>query len=368
MNNYCPDLFNTIFIQKVNESESEIGHCCVSKLSDPVSTIDFQSDFLATNRQHFLSTGNLPPACVYCTTAESKGQISRRTKRSRPYVENNKYPTEVVLEHLDYNCDNICNLKCIMCSGYYSSAWREDEVALGFRIDYRTKPTKHNTMIYDADVSKLKSIYFNGGEPLMTRDHINVLNHALSNSQEPQHIRISYSSNGTFPMTDEMADLWKQFEAVYINFSIDATEKEFEYIRFPAIWADVEKNIDTFRLPNLVTKITATVGVHNILYFDKLYHWAAKRNIEIYVQDTNGRSQLAIQNFPRAGKDRLIAYLNKLPESGSKQSLLNLAHNINNDGHARWIEYLNKLDRMRGNNWRNSLSRLNEIMDVWSKG
>lgn len=356
MNNYCPDLFNTVFVQKVNENEVELGHCCVSKLSSPVSKINFSNDFLTKNRRQFLATGDLPDACAYCINAESKGAVSRRNNRLKPNREQNIYPTEVVLEHLDYNCDNICNLKCIMCSGYYSSAWREDEVKLGLRTDQRTKPTKHNTMIYGVDVSKLKSIYFNGGEPLMTRDHLNVLSHVVANGN-PSAITIHYSSNGTFPLTEEISSIWSKFKSVYINFSIDAVGSAFEYIRFPAVWADVENNINTFNLPNIILKVTATIGLHNILYFDELYQWATTRSIEIYLQDTNGRSGLAVQNFPTVGKDHLLSYLNELPESTNKQTLLNLANNIAGiDQH--WISYLDRLDQIRNNNWRTSLSRL----------
>ena len=360
MNNYCPDLFNTVFVQKVNENQVELGHCCVSTLSKPVQTINFNDDFLTANRNHFLSTGELPSACAYCTNAESKGAVSRRNNRMKPNTEQNTYPTQVVLEHLDYNCDNICNLKCIMCSGYYSSAWREDEVLLGLRANQRTKPTKHNTMIYGVDVSQLKSIYFNGGEPLMTRDHLNVLNHVIANGS-PSDTTIHYSSNGTFPLTAEIAGIWSQFKSVYINFSIDAVGTAFEYIRFPAVWSDVERNISSFNLPNIILKITTTIGLHNVLYFDQLYEWASNRNIEIYLQDTNGRSGLAIENFPPKGKTQLLQYLDSLPESNNKQTLINLARNISGNNQS-WISYLDQLDQIRNNSWRYSLEKL------WSIG
>lgn len=361
MNNYCPDLFNTIFIQKKTADSVEIGHCCVSSLSAPLKTIDFDNQFLTNNRQHFLTTGELPNSCKYCTTGESKGLISRRINRLKPNHEQNHYPTDIVLEHLDYNCDNICNLKCIICSGYYSSAWIEDEVAMNLRLpnQIKIKPTKHNPLIYSVDVSKLKSIYFNGGEPLMTRDHLNVLNHVIANGN-PSEVQINYSSNGTFPLSTEVANIWKQFKIIYVNFSIDATDDAFEYVRFPATWKEVNDNIETFKLPNVVIKVSTTIGLHNILYFNDLYKWASERNFEIYLQDTNGRSGLAVENFPSSKKEYLLNYLNELPNSINKQVLINLANGITglNDNPNYWIKYLNKLDRIRGNSWRTSLSRL----------
>jgi hypothetical protein len=357
MNNYCPDLFNTIFVQKVNETDLQVGHCCVSKLSTPANNIDFNNQFLTDNRQHFLDNNTLPDACAYCVNSESKGAGSRRINRLKPNREQNLYPLTAKLEHLDYNCDNICNLKCIICSGYYSSAWREDEVLLGLRTNQKTKPTKHNDAIYSVDVTNLKSIYFNGGEPLMTRDHLNVLNHVINNSN-PANITLHYSSNGTFPLTEEISAVWRQFKSVYVNFSIDAVGSTFEYIRFPAVWTDVDANIKTFNLPNIIIKITATIGVHNILYFDELYTWA--NGTEIYIQDTNGRSGLAVQNFPLLGKDYLLDYINNLPNSNNKQILLNLANNILGNN-TPWKAYLDRLDQIRGNNWHESLSRLYNV-------
>jgi hypothetical protein len=358
MNNYCPDLFNTIFIQKKTEDTVEIGHCCVSKLSIPEKSIEFDNVFLTNNRQHFLTTGELPPACQYCVNAEEKGLISRRINRRRPNDEQQQYPTDIVLEHLDYNCDNICNLKCIICSGYYSSAWIEDEIALGrrSRFDQKIKPTKHNTLLYSVDVSKLRSVYFNGGEPLMTRDHLNVMNYIVANG-DPANATLHYSSNGTFPLTDELTEVWAKFKTVYINFSIDATDVAFEYIRFPAKWDHVTNTIETFNLPNIIIRLTTAIGVHNILYFGELYSWATERKFDIYLQDVNGQSGLSVRNFPESGKEYLLSYLNKLPDSLNKTTLINLANTIAGNNLA-WQSYLDRLDQIRGNNWRTSLSRL----------
>jgi sulfatase maturation enzyme AslB (radical SAM superfamily) len=356
MNNYCPDLFNSVFVQKVNENQIELGHCCLSKRAKNVDTIDINNSFLDANRQYFLQNQTLPPACEFCTVTESTGQPSRRTYHIKPHVENNWWPTRVQLENLDYNCDNICNLKCIMCSSYYSSSWIEDELKLGFNIPTKIKHTKHNDLLSKLNVESVRSVYFNGGEPLMTRDHVNVLSHII-NHGDPSMVSVSYSSNGTFAITAELKELWRQFKNVTFIFSIDAVANVFEYVRYPADWDTVDNNIKEFKAAGINVTIFSTIGVHNILYVDQLCQWATENGYPIKVQDTNGRSNLSINNFPPHLLDHLKSYLNTLPNSDIKTSLTAQANQINKTD-TNWIKFLNQLDQVRGNSWTAALDRL----------
>jgi sulfatase maturation enzyme AslB (radical SAM superfamily) len=359
MNNYCPDLFNSVFVQKVNESQIELGHCCVSSRVTNIDTVDINDSFLAENRQYLLDHEQLPPACKFCINAELTGQHSRRTYHLKPHVENNYYPTIVKLENLDYNCDNICNLKCIMCSSYYSSSWIDDEIALGVKVPVKIKHTKHNNILSKLDVGSVRSVYFNGGEPLMTQDHVNVLTHIINNG-DPAVVSVNYSSNGTFAITNELKELWSNFKKVTINFSIDAIEDVFEYVRYPANWGTVDANIKAFVAAGIDVAIFSTIGVHNILYVDQLYQWATYNSYPIKVQDTNGRSNLTIDNFPTHLLPQLNEYLNTLPNSDIKTSLSAQASQISKTD-TNWIHFLNQLDAVRGRNWHTELDQLYQL-------
>jgi MoaA/NifB/PqqE/SkfB family radical SAM enzyme len=273
-------------------------------------------------------------------------------------------PREFRLRNLDYNCDNICNLKCIMCGSYYSSAWIDDEIKLGFNPRMRIKPTKHNNLLYDMDVTAIHNLYFNGGEPLMTRDHINVLNHIIAAGTAAQ-VSVNYSSNGTFGITDELRDIWSQFRKVNIGFSIDAAYEVFEFVRYPASWHQVSANLQEYRslaTDQFTQSIQVTIGLHNVLYFDQIYQWAQDHGYTASVQgDTIGVNQLSLLNFPVQHKSVLEDYLANLPDSDAKTALINLSHHVTG-GNLRWIDWLDRLDAIRGTDWRTTLSRVSDLI------
>ena len=247
-----------------------------------------------------------------------------------------------------------------MCDGGYSSAWREDEVKLGLRKTTKIKKTKRNDLFKNIDVSHLQLVYFNGGEPLMTRDHINVLNYIIEHG-DPSRIEVMYSSNGTFFPTDEVLELWEKFQSVKLLFSIDGVGPVFEYVRHPANWKSVEQNLINFKKlssDKFSGMINAAIGVHNILYYDKLYNWCVNNNYDVMVQNVVGK--LSTLNFPVEHKSYLLNYLNMLPNSYSKDTLVSLANAITSPSMAS-VEYLNKLDAIRNNNWKADLKKLYEL-------
>ena len=360
MKNYCPDLFSGMFIEKIDENAIHLAHCCVSKKSSPTDAIDINHTDLQKSRQFFLNTGELPDDCNYCKNVEKNGGTSSRLARYALLAEKKEFPIKIQLKKLDYNCDNICNLKCIMCDGGYSSAWREDEVKLGLRKTTKIKKTKRNDLFKNIDVSHLQLVYFNGGEPLMTRDHINVLNYIIEHG-DPSRIEVMYSSNGTFFPTDEVLELWEKFQSVKLLFSIDGVGPVFEYVRHPANWKSVEQNLINFKKlssDKFSGMINAAIGVHNILYYDKLYNWCVNNNYDVMVQNVVGK--LSTLNFPVEHKSYLLNYLNMLPNSYSKDTLVSLANAITSPSMA-WVEYLNKLDAIRNNNWKADLKKLYEL-------
>lgn len=356
MKNYCPDLFQNLYVEKINETQTTIGFCCVSKVSPPTSEIKFDLDYLEEQRNYYRLTQELPHSCSQCINNEANGSTSRRLQELKNfnYHHGHNYVLTNDFRKLQYNCDNICNLKCIMCSSMYSSAWIKDEILLGKSPNKKIKPTKRNKLIFDFDVSKITQIYFNGGEPLMTRDHINVLNYALEHS-DPKNINILYNTNATFPITEEMLFIWEKFRNVTLIASIDALHEQFEYIRFPAKWKLVEQNLLNYK-NNVEINIGANIGIHNVLYFNDLYEYACENNIKFNLQsDTQG--DLSLTNTPFHLIPLIKENLSKAVDSNLKETLLATLDLITRPS-TRWVRRLYQLDKIRNTNWEHSLSKL----------
>ncbi len=360
---YCKHLFKTLYFQKDSENSAKLSVCCVAKMSEEKSLINFDDEFLKNQRTFFLETGNLPPACEVCDSLENKTGQSFRTSNTENTVIQDTNP---ILETLQYNCDNICNLKCVVCSSYFSSSWIEDEKKLGIerlvKIE-KMKPTKHNKLILDLDFSNLETVYFNGGEPLMSRDHINLMNHLKLNF-DTSKISLSYSTNGTFFVSDEVIELWKSFQSVNLMFSLDAVEKAFEYVRYPASWDLVTTNIKKFHdlnLPQLVLRIQANIGLHNILYLDDIHAWVKQNNYACN-SPTLTIGGLEIFNFPFEYKNKLLNHVENYSNFDGKENIINSIKNINSGNKYDWKDYFEKLDSIRNVNWKESLSKLNEFI------
>jgi len=372
MENYCPDLFTGLFVKKGDELTTQVSHCCVSELSLPRWEISLNDPHLEKSRNYFLKTGELPDGCSHCKNVEKIGLMSLRTSR---LVQMTEYPINVVLEKLDYNCDNICNLKCILCNSDYSSSWIEDDIKLEKLGIVRFGPkrysnTKHNNSINNLDLSNLKQIYFNGGEPLMSKDHINVLN-CIIKSKNPLDVNVRYSSNGNFPFTQEILDLWSRFKSIDFQISLDAIGDCYEYTRFPANWSTVEENLLSYQhsnLTNLKLSISATLGLYNILYFNDLYKWGLTNNYEVNATGfTHGH--LSMKNFPISYKQILLDYEKTIPERHigvpNKDQIRSVIDSIDANQDFEWIKFLNNLDLIRGTSWKKSLNKLYEIDPIF---
>ena len=196
----------------------------------------------------------------------------------------------------------------------------------------------------------------------MSRDHIRVLTRIINNHPDASKVRVLYSINGTFEFTEEMLIIWKNFYEVSFSISIDAIGECFEYTRYGAKWAGVEQTLLRYQrsgLPNVKLRIGASVGTHNILYFGDLIKWSMDNNYDLTMQQ-NVSGELTTLNFPKHCVNQLADYVHSIPDCDAKLALLNLIQAVPNfpENSRQWVRKLNKLDAIRGNSWKKSLSRL----------
>lgn len=186
---------------------------------------------------------------------------------------------------------------------------------------------------------------------------------------------MSYNTNGTVLPDQETIELWKQAKLIKIYFSIDSIGDSFNYVRFPADWQQVENNIVngffTIADPNIVFSIGPTVNITNIFYLGDIINWVQDKiayNIQgdptnIYINPVGelsyGGKILDLKNFSYSMQQRALEYLDRLQYHKAISPIINSLSSISpNPGD--WIEYLNKIDQIRGTNWRESLVHLSQ--------
>jgi len=238
MTSKCIDVYKNLSIQVVNDSVC-IAPCCVYQqdiqtTSDIINFID--DDTLSAVRKHW-DSGNIPQGCLICKHEESIGNSSRRIGSNHWYRDNGYDNTDIELVRLDYWVGDVCNLRCVICKPSFSSAWKEE---LKIPIVERRQTVNHAWK--DLDLSKLRYIHFNGGEPLLSKEHMEFLKAIPDKSQ----VHIVYDTNGTILPSEKLQDLWTEFKLVHLGFSIDDLNERFEYQRYPAKWNNTVENLHWF--------------------------------------------------------------------------------------------------------------------------
>lgn len=358
--NYCYDLFKGIYIRPVSNDTVRIGHCCVSDFEEiPIEDISIHNEHLEKNRKYYLDTGNLPEdVCKACIRQEKLGSESRRIRTNRS--NNKNLTTDVELKHFDYNTYNVCNLVCITCNPGWSSAWKKDIDLIYGRPQESIKKTKNVSDIINVDFSTVEKVYFNGGEPLLNRDHIVIMQKLLSANNTKAVI--SYNSNGTQQITTEIIDLWKQMGKILFSISCDAIEKEFELIRWPAKWEQIEKTISHLKeLKNqgltIEIRLAANLGIHNLYSIVDLVNYAEKNDLKAAISPNSGNfglKMLPIDCFTVELKEQIDV----LNDPIAKNQILSLIKEIGIEENWKWVGILDRLDHMRDTSWRSTMHRL----------
>jgi MoaA/NifB/PqqE/SkfB family radical SAM enzyme len=250
----------------------------------------YNSRYMQLLRRDFLY-GQKPETCQRCWDEEAAGRTSKRINsrlRLKEYYDNvdwnNLVPNQ--LWFIDLKLGNICNLKCRICGSWSSSKWAKEEIDYIPGIDRKTHLAykflqdgawpRETEVFWDnlkTLLPNIKYFEFTGGEPFLIEQHFELLRYAVEQGYS-KNIDIHYNTNGTvFP---EQAELWANFKHVEIAFSIDNTEKRFEYERYGAEWNLVQQNIAKFtemRSNKISTQLCTTMNIQNVYYLPELCDW-----------------------------------------------------------------------------------------------
>lgn len=362
-----------LYIEKINQTEAHVSMCCFQDLSKKVySDIDFSNnDYL----EHIRTQEVDPSECHRCFRNEQAGIQSYRLGQQLAF-ETQQIETEGSTELLSfsYNCENTCNLTCITCGPKFSSKWKPEYKLLGYpTTEIERKVNGHrNTLYKNLDLTKVRLMHFQGGEPLLTEDHKNILRQIGDLSRTV----VSYNTNATVYPGNDAIELWQQTELTKLYFSIDATSDQFEYIRYPANWDQAVNNMQRIRglqIPNLWIELGVTVSIASLFYLQDIINWRDQHFSKLCTDDpvniylgfagplSHGGNMLQLTNIDERLKDAALEYANALTDRVIRKSVLNYIKQIQPVTDMQWVNYLDQIDSIRNTNWKTSLSKLYEI-------
>jgi sulfatase maturation enzyme AslB (radical SAM superfamily) len=277
MNKFCADIHNNLALTLTN-SGITVGACC---WYNDARTVSLGTDYW--NMPNLLDLRELNKkdqldliGCRQCIYMEQHGSSSRRTGVNEYY----KSTTTDLSgpRGLEIKIDYTCNIACVYCGPHNSTKWRLEEKTDKNRFPIRLDKPDIISLLDTFDLSNLDNIHFYGGDPLLTDTHEIILNY-IDSRCGLQNLYVWYNTNGTIKVSQRVLDLWAKCRIIKVYFSIDDIGARFEYIRYGAVWNEVEDNMQWFNQNcpvNTMFTIQPTMSCLNALHHNELLSWKEK--------------------------------------------------------------------------------------------
>ena len=213
--------------------------CCVGDTSkEPLGNINDVSEWNeiwnGENYKEFrknMIEGEKNPICSFCYDTEKFSKTSVRTVANMEYSQNyDEYIEHLLpsgelttnkLKYLDFRFTNKCNQACITCGHELSSSWYDLMQKLELPITgpkfIEPQDKQFAYKLIDDNLDSVETIYFAGGEPLLSEYHWYTLDKLVENNRS-KDVSLRYSSNcSTLRYKGKnILDYWKQFKSVLI--------------------------------------------------------------------------------------------------------------------------------------------------------
>ena len=301
--------------------------CCVADQTFPMGNINdtsvdsiLKSSKFNRLRENMLS-GKRSKECNRCYAQEDAGLESLRQEQNARWSHQTlNFNTDGTLDkfepvYLDIRLNNICNLKCRMCSGYFSSAIAQEEsILFGNQLSQEASMVPAQRSMALTEITEylphVENIYFAGGEPLLTPEHYKILNSLIKCGNTDLEIR--YNTNFTSLAYKDISvlELWKKFSQVKVGASLDAMGTVAEYIRHGTKWSTIESNLELLKLqcPHVDFTVTSTVGflnVSSLIELQRTWHENKILNISKFSMGAMvGPDHLTLTVLPKEYKDQ----------------------------------------------------------------
>jgi MoaA/NifB/PqqE/SkfB family radical SAM enzyme len=128
----------------------------------------------------------------------------------------------------------------------------------------------------------VRVLKFTGGEPLVQQPVLDVLNYIVDKGYA-KDIRLQLTTNAT-KFSTRFMDLFKEFDRVHLNISVDGYGGVYEYIRYPYKWSNFNDRIEllkavTYNSTKISYDFTCVPQLFNIENLATLQQHVGKSNL-----------------------------------------------------------------------------------------
>ena len=258
--------------------------CCFAKLPRYKSFTEMHQSEEVKRLKHDLTNGVRNSICKVCWDTEDSGLLSMRQQslenegKEKTAKDISNEITQNKLKYLIFNTGTKCNFACRTC-GPWSSTGHAKEWEARYGEKFNAEESSVDDLLQQ-DLSHVKKVEVLGGEPFVNLEHLKI----IEKIKDSDPYWLTYTTNGSIRLKQDIIDRFKHFKAINISLSIDAIGKQFEYIRTLGKWDKVESNIDFLldlkrQYPQLSVNCHITISVLNILYMRQLLDWCDSKNL-----------------------------------------------------------------------------------------
>lgn len=362
---FCTAPFTTLRIESYANSSPEqykdLGVVfkpgCVYDPSDPIPTLEeYLHGQEMTEHRSNLCHGTVPKSnCHRCSTPEKLGlQSIRLDLLKKPWASDQKK-----IHLLDIFYSNTCNLGCLMCGPDWSSYAADERYKAGLlkeRVKLKNNiPVALETMNQLPD---LKSVSFIGGEFFLFRENSLILDQIIK-----RNLGCSLFTNASL-LNDDMILQLEQIKELEIQVSIDGTEDVYEFIRYPASWEALNKNVHELKKRLSWAKMHFHIVIQplNIQNLHEVYAWNNKFLCQTHHQIIHTPMHLSWPILLPNERANVISLLKKKQQQGyvitkqQKQTIDDLIQALDRVEHSPEL-------RTKGVNWLATLLKYRKVSD-----
>lgn len=342
----------------------------ILSLNDNTIQDIMNSDSFSEIRRKMMN-GEKPIECIGCYRNEENGFKSKRIEENEKYLHKldfNEDIPNIQLRFVELRLGNVCNLKCLTCNPMSSSKWIEDvksfpdEFAKDGHYSYQEYKGEwyknkdwYDQLLTHCDI--LETVYINGGEPTLIKEHFYFLN-KLIEMDLAKNVTLLYNINCT-NLPDVFIDLIKQFKHVKLQLSIDDVGDRNFYIRYPANWKTVYENFQKAKKETFEISITQTISIYNICNIGEFRDFF--KDTQIDYNFVYNPSYLHISNLHPQLKELALSQIDKLNEFDKGRLLFELNGGGDENTAVKTIKYINMMDTIRNIDIKNYLKEYEYI-------